>query len=107
MKTAFIKKRLDREFESSARRELEDYLLVQSFPGFWTVRALPRDIRSPGLIEEYAMARAIREGVHVVLVRSGREFVHFYRDGRKSRMPASRYNGEMTLKKGHRSESLE
>lgn len=93
MKTDFLKRCLDREFESAARKELEDYLLVQSFPGFWTVRAMSRDIGSPGLKEEYAHNLAIRERVHVVLVRSGREFVHFYKDGRMSRTRTFSYAG--------------
>jgi hypothetical protein len=89
MKTAFLKKRLDRELESAACEELKDYLLVNSFPGFWTVRALPGDVRSPGSVEEYAQTLAIRENVHMVLVRDGREFVHFHQDGRRSRTLAS------------------
>jgi hypothetical protein len=85
MNTDFLKRRLDKEFEAAARKRPDDYLLVQSFPGFWTVQALPGDIRSPGLKEKYAQNLAIREHVHVVLVRSGREFVQFHKDGRISR----------------------
>ena len=72
MKTAFLNKR-------------QDYLLVQSFPGFWTIQALPLDLKSTDLIEEYAQRQAQEEGIHVILVRSGREYVHFNHDGRKSR----------------------
>jgi len=93
MKTEFLRKRLNREFESTVREDPEDYLLVHSFPGFWTVRALPPGIGSPELVEEYTQSRAIKEGVHLVLVRSGREFVHFHKDGSISRTLASYYNG--------------
>lgn len=85
MKSDFLKKRLAREFESISHAEMEDYLLVHSFPGFWTVQALPQSIESPELVEEYAQSRAKEGGTHVVLVRNGREFVHFYSDGRKTR----------------------
>jgi hypothetical protein len=85
LKNAFLEKRLDRELESALHEKLTEYLLVGAFPGFWSLRALPSHPDSGETAEEYARALVLREGVPVILVRSGREFVHFLVDGRKSR----------------------
>ena len=86
MVSSFLQKRLDMELESATSEEPSDYLLVASFTGFWTVRALPVEVKSPELVEEYAKSLVLEEEISVILVRSGREFVHFHHDGSRVRI---------------------